>query len=181
TRSAKKKKLSTNAPITTTTNNEEEDIIRDLPDDVIDHICSYMSIKSVAQTSLLSKRWNNIWRSFPDLDFTTFAALTSTSTTTPAKLISNLRQRVQHHVSKGAKYANEISTLIEKRHSDIRAVKFQAFVNFSTLNRLIQNSQAQCAGTRRRGFCIARWQNNVDLSQDYFLYTISDMAMIGHI
>ncbi|EYU24829.1 hypothetical protein ABFS82_13G021400 [Erythranthe guttata] len=149
TRSAKRKKLSINAPITNE-EEEEEDRISDLPDDVIHHIFSYLPIKSVAQTSLLSKRWSSIWRSFPDLDFTTVAALTTTtnpaaaaaltSITTPAALISSLRRRVQHHVSKDAKYADQISALIEKRHSDIRAVKFRAFVTFSTLNRLIRNS-----------------------------------------
>ncbi|KAL7128865.1 hypothetical protein ABFS83_13G022500 [Erythranthe nasuta] len=152
TRSAKRKKLSTNAQITKEEEEEEEekeDRISDLPDDVIHHIFSYLPIKSVAQTSLLSKRWSRIWRSFPDLDFTTVAALTTTTTpaaaaltttTTPAALISSLRRRVQHHVSKDAKYADQISALIEKRHSDIRAVKFRAFVTFSTLNRLIRNS-----------------------------------------
>ncbi|XP_048127388.1 putative F-box/FBD/LRR-repeat protein At4g03220 [Rhodamnia argentea] len=45
--------------------------IGDLPDDVLRYIFTFLPIKSIARTSLVSKRWAALWRSLPDLDFTT--------------------------------------------------------------------------------------------------------------
>ncbi|CAN0914706.1 Putative F-box/FBD/LRR-repeat protein At4g03220 [Linum grandiflorum] len=56
------------------------DRITDLPDAILHHILSYLPIKSIAQTSTLSKRWRIIWYSFPDLDFTTVDAAASVAT-----------------------------------------------------------------------------------------------------
>ncbi|KAI3919021.1 hypothetical protein MKW92_025025 [Papaver armeniacum] len=48
---------------------EEVDRISDLPDPLIHHILSFLKIKHVAQTSVLSKKWNYIWITNPILDF----------------------------------------------------------------------------------------------------------------
>ncbi|KAH7565255.1 hypothetical protein JRO89_XS09G0174800 [Xanthoceras sorbifolium] len=45
------------------------DRISKLPDFIVHHIMSYLSVKKVAQTGILSKRWNYLWTSFPILDF----------------------------------------------------------------------------------------------------------------
>ncbi|XP_062103101.1 putative F-box/FBD/LRR-repeat protein At4g03220 [Humulus lupulus] len=45
------------------------DRISELPDALIHHILTLLPTKTVAQTSLLSKRWRSIWYTFPDLDF----------------------------------------------------------------------------------------------------------------
>ncbi|KAL6969229.1 hypothetical protein U1Q18_028954 [Sarracenia purpurea var. burkii] len=70
TRSAKRKRLLSSAE-----NEAErgggEDRIGDFPDAVLHHILFLLPIKSIAQTSTLSKRWRRLWSSFPDLDFTT--------------------------------------------------------------------------------------------------------------
>ncbi|KAM6572743.1 hypothetical protein CsatA_016823 [Cannabis sativa] len=45
------------------------DRISELPDALIHHILTLLPTKTVAQTSLLSKRWRSLWYTFPDLDF----------------------------------------------------------------------------------------------------------------
>ncbi|CAK7324196.1 unnamed protein product [Dovyalis caffra] len=46
-----------------------EDRLSDLRDNIIHEILSYLDIKQVIQTSVLSKRWKNLWASVPDLNF----------------------------------------------------------------------------------------------------------------
>ncbi|KAI3836747.1 hypothetical protein MKW92_023711 [Papaver armeniacum] len=46
------------------------DRISELPEHLIHHILSFLPIKSIASTTLLSKEWNNLWLSLPILDFT---------------------------------------------------------------------------------------------------------------
>ncbi|KAI3919023.1 hypothetical protein MKW92_025027 [Papaver armeniacum] len=52
-------------------NKREEgvDRISNLPDSLIHHILSFLKIKHVAQTSVLSKKWSYIWITVPILDF----------------------------------------------------------------------------------------------------------------
>ncbi|KAI3836748.1 hypothetical protein MKW92_023712 [Papaver armeniacum] len=47
-----------------------EDRISELPEHLTYHILSLLPIKSVVSTTLLSKKWNNLWLSLPVLDFT---------------------------------------------------------------------------------------------------------------
>ncbi|XP_026433494.1 F-box/LRR-repeat protein At3g59200-like [Papaver somniferum] len=46
------------------------DRIGELPEPLIHHILSFLPIKSIASTTILSKKWNNLWLSLPVLDFT---------------------------------------------------------------------------------------------------------------
>ncbi|PIN20865.1 hypothetical protein CDL12_06421 [Handroanthus impetiginosus] len=139
TRSAKRKKL-LDASSKERPRNEKKDRISDLPDDILHHIFFFLPIKSIAQTSVLSKRWKNLWYSFPDLDFTTFSA--------PANPASNIvisssikgRKGSRSYASKGTdEYIDQILSLIEK-HSDIRVLRFRAFLSFSRLAGLIRNA-----------------------------------------
>lgn len=131
TRSAKRKKLCQNPP---PPDLDDEDRISDLPDDILHHVFSFLPIKSAAQTSVLSKRWKNLWYSFPDLDFTTAGAPLHDSAAS-----SSVRRRVRSHVARCAEYADQILSLIEK-HSDVRVLRFRAFLTFSRLSGLIRHA-----------------------------------------
>ncbi|XP_026420716.1 putative F-box/LRR-repeat protein At4g13960 [Papaver somniferum] len=48
---------------------EADDRISELPDPILHHILSFLDIKPVARTCILSKRWNDIWTSIPTLSF----------------------------------------------------------------------------------------------------------------
>ncbi|KAI3464477.1 hypothetical protein Pfo_021140 [Paulownia fortunei] len=47
----------------------EEDRISKLPDAILQHILSSVDLKQAVQTSILSKRWKNLWSSLPNLNF----------------------------------------------------------------------------------------------------------------
>ncbi|XP_045794313.1 F-box/FBD/LRR-repeat protein At4g00160-like [Trifolium pratense] len=51
----------------------EEDIISTLPDLILRHILSFLETKHAVTTSILSKRWKNLYRSVPVLHFKTTA------------------------------------------------------------------------------------------------------------
>ncbi|KAL0306965.1 UNVERIFIED_CONTAM: putative F-box/FBD/LRR-repeat protein [Sesamum radiatum] len=133
TRSAKRKKLLNAAKERPRT--DTEDRISDLPDDILHHVFFFLPIKSIAQTSVLSKRWKNLWYSFPDLDFTTVNTLSNDSIV----MSSTVRKRARSYVLKGAELVDQILSLLEK-HSDIRVLRFRAFLSFSRLVGLIRHA-----------------------------------------
>jgi hypothetical protein len=52
---------------------DNEDRISNLPDAILHYILSFLPVKSIAQTSLLSKRWDYLWTTLPCLDFSEFS------------------------------------------------------------------------------------------------------------
>ncbi|XP_058760947.1 F-box/LRR-repeat protein At4g14103-like isoform X2 [Vicia villosa] len=48
----------------------EEDKISRLPDEILSHILSFLTTKKAVRTSLLSKRWTDLWQSCHIIDFT---------------------------------------------------------------------------------------------------------------
>jgi len=48
---------------------EQEDRISSLPDCILSHIMSFLPTKSSVETSILSRRWCNIWKDVSVLDF----------------------------------------------------------------------------------------------------------------
>jgi hypothetical protein len=49
----------------------EEDIISTLPDEILCHILSFLETEQSVATTILSKRWNHLWRSVSTLCFKT--------------------------------------------------------------------------------------------------------------
>ncbi|KAM1666360.1 hypothetical protein ACFX1X_046011 [Malus domestica] len=111
------------------------DRISDLPDAVLHHILFLLPIKTVAQTSVLSKRWRDIWSSFPDLDFTTLNPNIIISSTTTGRSHSLSKPNSQN--SKEADFIRQVLTLRDK-HSGIRILRFRSRLSFSRLNGLIR-------------------------------------------
>lgn len=135
TRSAKRKKVLLFAE-----NNEDDttpgiDRITDLPDPILHHILFFLPIKSIAQTSLLSKRWRSLWSSFPDLDFTTISPFAITSTT-------NKLNTKRSKLSLSMDFITHVLALRDK-HSDLRSLRFRARLSFSQLNGLIRSAIRQ--------------------------------------
>uniref|UniRef100_A0A803NCZ5 F-box domain-containing protein n=1 Tax=Chenopodium quinoa TaxID=63459 RepID=A0A803NCZ5_CHEQI len=48
---------------------EEKDRISDLPDELLSNIVARLTLKEAITTSILSKRWADVWVSYPILDF----------------------------------------------------------------------------------------------------------------
>jgi Leucine-rich repeat (LRR) protein len=124
TRSAKRMKLFL---IAETEAQNSIDRISDLPDAVLHHILFLLPIKSIAQTSLLSKRWRSLWSSFPDLDFTTINP----------DGISSMNSHTW--AAAGMDFITQVLALRDK-HSDIRILRFRAHLSFSRLNALIRRA-----------------------------------------
>ncbi|WCJ37662.1 Protein with RNI-like/FBD-like domains [Euphorbia peplus] len=98
------------------------DRISNLPDSILHHILLLLPIKSIAQTSVLSRRWRSLWSSFPDLDFTSIV------TSTTSRRSSSSMDLISH-----------VLTLRDK-NSDLRSLRFKARLSFSGFNSLIRSA-----------------------------------------
>ncbi|KAH0984189.1 hypothetical protein GBA52_011366 [Prunus armeniaca] len=58
-------------------NGRGRDRFSDLPNEISNHIFSFLPMKSIAQVSFTSKRWRSLWDSFPILDFSEVCPFTS--------------------------------------------------------------------------------------------------------
>ncbi|KAL0554178.1 hypothetical protein IC582_008095 [Cucumis melo] len=45
------------------------DLISELPDPILQHILSFLPVKQIIQTTILSKRWIHLWLTFPSFEF----------------------------------------------------------------------------------------------------------------
>ncbi|XP_040966149.1 putative F-box/FBD/LRR-repeat protein At4g03220 isoform X3 [Gossypium hirsutum] len=117
------------------------DRISDLPDVVLHQILFHLPIKSIAQTSVLSKRWRSLWISFPDLDFTSINPIGVASTNAPNTKPSIKNKRLllcPHSFSvKRLDFISQVLALRDKQ-SDLRILRFRAPLSFSRLNGLIR-------------------------------------------
>ncbi|KAK9285059.1 hypothetical protein L1049_024244 [Liquidambar formosana] len=139
TRSSKRKKLlnAENEAQPSTDLTVVADWISDLPDAILHHILFLLPIKSIAQTSVLSKRWRHLWSSFPDLDFTTINPFGNSLTN-----LDSISHKSFH--SNGMDFINRVLSLRNKnKNSDIRILRFRAHLSFSCLNGLIRRAVRQ--------------------------------------
>ncbi|KAI3812199.1 hypothetical protein L1987_16906 [Smallanthus sonchifolius] len=127
TRSAKKRKIQN--PNYSPENYTGEDRISDLPDAILHHILLLLPIKTIVQTSILSKRWRTLWYTFPDLDFTSMIPSGPALTTK----IVNLKNFGNGNV------ITRILSLRDKL-SDVRSLRFNACMSFSGLQALIRHA-----------------------------------------
>ncbi|XP_015880921.3 putative F-box/FBD/LRR-repeat protein At4g03220 [Ziziphus jujuba] len=143
TRSAKKRKLSIFYSNNNNNNEEEQqpgnDYISELPDAVLHHILFLLPIKTVAQTSVLSKRWRSLWSTFPDLDFTTFNPVATISHPNGSRKSHAHSSHSHSSNPKGIDFISQILTLRNK-HSDIRVLRFRGRLSFSRLNGMIRRA-----------------------------------------
>lgn len=139
TRSAKRKKIAQKQQDNNAKTTPSKDLISDLPDDIIHQILLLLPIKSVAQMSVLSKRWKFLWTTFPYLDFTTlnpFPLISSKS----HKKNSNFEKSRHPFSSTRLDFITQVLNLRDIKYKDIRVLCFRASLSFSCLNRLVRNA-----------------------------------------
>ncbi|XP_048232406.1 putative F-box/FBD/LRR-repeat protein At4g03220 [Ricinus communis] len=112
------------------------DRISDLPDPILHHILFLLSVKSIARTSTLSKRWRSVWYSFPDLDFTTISTANTLANISQTNFL-NTKRPPPHSLSMD--FISQVLALRDK-HSDLRTLRFRARSSFSCLNGLIRSA-----------------------------------------
>ncbi|KAL3509591.1 hypothetical protein ACH5RR_028992 [Cinchona calisaya] len=138
TRSAKRKKLLLNAT-TPDSPEDHEDRITDLPDAILHQILFLLPIRSIAQTSILSKSWRQIWYTFPDLDFTSIGVIADAPNNNSSN-DSNARKKLHSLLAKSAEFIYQVLALRDPKFSDIRVLRFRACLSFSRLNVLIRRA-----------------------------------------
>ncbi|CAM8989063.1 unnamed protein product [Rhodiola kirilowii] len=124
--------------------NEENgsDRISDLPDELLHQILLLLPIKTVARTSVLSKRWKSVWRSLPDLDFTSLVPFCYKSR--KAKLI--IFDRTKSEVAEVKPVIDEIDLIgnvlaHRDRNSMLRSLRFcGSRLSFTRLNDLLRTA-----------------------------------------
>ncbi|XP_056158387.1 putative F-box/FBD/LRR-repeat protein At4g03220 isoform X1 [Syzygium oleosum] len=125
--------------------------ISDLPDDVLCHILSFLPIKSVARTSLVSKRWAALWRSLPDLDFTTIESSDRVISAIEKLIMSHgLKLEFPQGFLKFLYIVNPEQDFIRQvlKHRSrstqpgdgLRLLRFCAFLSFTRLNNLMRDA-----------------------------------------
>lgn len=136
TRSARKRKFLISIETDESSNynfNGGIDRISELPNAVLHHILFLLPIRTVAQTSILSKRWRSLWSTFPDLDFTKLNPYPVEN----HNLNSNPSRKSHSIIAKSTDFITQVLTLRDK-NSDIRALRFCAPLSFSRLNGLMR-------------------------------------------
>lgn len=134
TRASKRKKLplqEANQP----TEPIGKDQFSDLPDAISHHILSFLPIQSIAQSSLLSRRWRYLWSSFPSLDFSEIGLRIEASRTERQKTISSLKE-LRKLESKAMEFVPQVLSRRHK-HSEIRTFRLTGHLTSPCLRKCI--------------------------------------------
>ncbi|CAN8308572.1 unnamed protein product [Cochlearia groenlandica] len=97
------------------------DRISNLPDTLLHHILLLLPLKSVAKTSVLSKRWRSLFLSLPDLDFTSLDEQNKTRSFSSKAIYKVLSLRNHRDSS-----------------NNLRSLCFRSSTTFTNLNALIR-------------------------------------------
>ncbi|OWM90970.1 putative F-box/FBD/LRR-repeat protein At4g03220 [Punica granatum] len=126
------------------------DHISNLPDDVLHRILGFLPIETIARMSILSKRWTQIWRSFPDLDFTTIRQKNPDQLKVMDNLVRSMsrlhrfdRQRVRNFLYLCDRDFIRDVLSVRDKGSNLRALRVGAFLSFTCLNKLIREALKQ--------------------------------------
>uniref|UniRef100_A0A5B7BF76 F-box domain-containing protein n=1 Tax=Davidia involucrata TaxID=16924 RepID=A0A5B7BF76_DAVIN len=127
TRASKRKKLIIQAE--NELKERTRDRISDLPDGILHHILSFLPIEFIAQTSVLSKRWRFLWRSYPFLDF---------STVHPPIHNPPINTKRLHHLQ--TKAMEFVTTVLSRRDEDsnIKTFRLSGHLSLSCLHDCIR-------------------------------------------
>ncbi|XP_021811229.1 putative F-box/FBD/LRR-repeat protein At4g03220 [Prunus avium] len=103
-------------------NGRGRDRFSDLPNEISNHIFSFLPMKSIAQVSFTSKRWRSLWDSFPILDFSEVCPFTS-----QVFQKKSVGQIFDHQMSA----MRFISSVLSGRHEncDIKSFAFSGYWN----------------------------------------------------
>ncbi|KAK3445974.1 hypothetical protein EUGRSUZ_A01743 [Eucalyptus grandis] len=125
--------------------------ISDLPDDVLRHIFTFLPIKSIAKTSLVSKHWAALWRSLPDLDFTTIES-SDRGISALEKLIMSNRPNLEfpqgflkflYIVDPEQDFIRQVlrhRSRSPQPRDGLRLLRFCAYLSFTRLNNLMRDA-----------------------------------------
>ncbi|KAK2654061.1 hypothetical protein Ddye_013917 [Dipteronia dyeriana] len=112
---------------------DEVDRISELPDPILHHILSFLPLKQVAWTCVLSKKWEKTWRTYPvfKIDESTLCQYEWREPERRVKLLNYLEQTLRNHHIKGSMSMEKFS-IETKLFGDIETKLFgdKEYVSF---------------------------------------------------
>ncbi|KAH7860360.1 hypothetical protein Vadar_012506 [Vaccinium darrowii] len=116
------------------------DRFSDLPYEILEHIFSFLPIKSIAQTTLLSKHWNllSLWRSHPHLDFYPLSPEPDNPHPDFFPRIVRIPRQLHEHQCKATEF---VPIVLSRRQQDSNITTFRLFghVSYSCLRKCIKH------------------------------------------
>lgn len=89
--------------------------ICELPNEILVHILSFLTLKEVGRTSILSKRWIDMWKCIARLDFDVSAILDKLAKIADAS--NHRNQRVRKRETR--KYVEWVNKVLESHRSHL--------------------------------------------------------------
>ncbi|KAK3219253.1 hypothetical protein Dsin_013224 [Dipteronia sinensis] len=152
--------------------NQNSDRISCLPDSIIYHILNFVPTIYVVQTSILSKRWKNIWISLPYIDFDDESVTDATG----------IEHSDDETLALRNKFRNSVNNFMLRRASSstMSIIKFQlsTYCQFhgSHINEWI--SAAIRAGVLELDICIGNIENDLDYRLPSCLFNCKSLVTL---